>query len=299
MHYKNKLLLGILEKFEGVLSHTKLQKVLFLVTRKQNERSFDFVPYKYGGFSFRANQNLITLSKKGVIENRNVMENHHDWILKTDERFFHHLKKEDQIAIGQIQTEISSFTQRELIRYTYLKYPYFATKSLIAAKLLSLEELENINLQKSKYDELAFYTIGYEKTSLEKYLNKLIVNDVRLLCDVRKNAISMKYGFSKNQLKKACENIGITYTHFPELGIDSKKRTNLRSIDDYNRLFENYEKTTLVEHADRIKELFDRAYKYGRIAITCFEKEPHMCHRSRVARLLRQLPTWDIEQKNL
>lgn len=34
-----------------------------------------------------------------------------------------------------------------------------------------------------------------------------------------KNPISMKYGFSKSQLQNACEGVGISYNHFPDLGI--------------------------------------------------------------------------------
>ena len=234
MYYRRKLLLGMLEAFGGVLTHTKLQKVLLLVTRKQDEKSFDFVPYKFGSFSFQATQDLSTLSKKGYVVDKSSKQRS-DWILETKEHFFNVLKKEDQAAIRQTKEEITGFNQSELVRYTYLKYPYFATKSQIAEDLLSKKELEKINSQKREFEDLAFFTIGYEGISLESYLNKLIINDVRLLCDVRKNPLSMKYGFSKSQLKKACESIGIEYIHIPQLGIDSEKRKDLKSINYYNK----------------------------------------------------------------
>ncbi len=66
-----------------------------------------------------------------------------------------------------------------------------------------------------------------------------------MLCDVRKNAYSQKYGFSKSQLQKACEGVGISYIHMPELGINSDKRQHLISQSDYDLLFEDYEKNTL------------------------------------------------------
>lgn len=298
MYYRRKLLLGILESFGGVLSHTKLQKVLFLVTRKQDVKSFDFVPYKFGSFSFQANQDLTTLSKKGLVLNQSKARIS-NWVLQTDEFYFQVLKKEDQSAIKQTQSEIAQFSQQDLIRYTYLKYPYFATKSQIAAELLSEKELSKVEEQKRQSNELSFFTIGYEGISLENYLNKLIINDVRLLCDIRKNPFSMKYGFSKSQLQKACESIGIKYHHIPELGIDSEKRKGLRSINDYNRLFDEYEKTTLIENHKQLLELLELVHKYRRVAVTCFEKEPCMCHRSRVANSLKKLPGWDIPQKNL
>ncbi|WP_322789506.1 DUF488 domain-containing protein [Bartonella elizabethae] len=59
-----------------------------------------------------------------------------------------------------------------------------------------------------------FFTIGYEGKSLDHYLNCLIENNVKTLCDVRKNPISRKHCFSKRQLEKAISNIGIKYMQF-------------------------------------------------------------------------------------
>ena len=50
------------------------------------------------------------------------------------------------------------------------------------------------------------------------YLNLLLTNSVTLLCDVRRNALSRRYGFSKSTRSKACEGVGIRYEHLPELG---------------------------------------------------------------------------------
>ena len=209
------------------------------------------------------------------------------------------MRNEDQAAIKQTIKEIEGLNQRELIKYTYQQYPFFAINSQIANELLNSKEMGKVESQKRCLEELAFFTIGYEGISLEKYLNKLIINDVRLLCDVRKNPLSMKYGFSKNQLKNACESIGISYVHIPELGINSEKRTDLKTMNDYRRLFDDYEKTTLIENKDQLKKILDLTHKYQRIAITCFEKEPCMCHRSRVAEALKRLPAWNIKQRNL
>ena len=298
MYYRRKILFAILEAFEGTLSHTKLQKILFLVTRKQTEKSFDFVPYKFGSFSFQANQDLLTLTKRGFLSNQ-ISNNTSNWVFESSDNYFQTLKKEDQAAIKQTIKEVAGLTQKEMVTYTYRKYPYFAINSQIASDLLTSEELEKVANQKRVFNEQAFFTIGYEGVSLEKYLNKLIINDVRLLCDVRKNPLSMKYGFSKKQLKHACESIGISYMHIPELGIESNKRINLKSINDYNKLFDEYEKTTLIENNDQLEKILILTNSFQRIAITCFEKEPCMCHRSRVANSLKKLPAWNIEQKNL
>ena len=83
---------------------------------------------------------------------------------------------------------------------------------------------------------------------LEKMGGKLLPTDMqKLLCDVRKNALSMKYGFSRNQLKDACEHVGIQYLHIPDLGIVPKKRKELNTQADYERLFSEYERTRSEE----------------------------------------------------
>jgi len=54
---------------------------------------------------------------------------------------------------------------------------------------------------------MTLFTIGYEGISLEEYFNRLIKNDVKVLVDVRNNPLSMKFGFSKTQLKRFCEKL--------------------------------------------------------------------------------------------
>ena len=298
MYYRRKLILGILEKFGGKLNHTNFQKILFLVTRRQEKKSFDFVPYRYGCFSFQANQDLLTLGKYNLVKSV-ITPKLSQWVLCQNTNIFCELRMEDQSAIRDVKREIQGFSQKELIRHTYLNYPFYATKSQIARDILSDDEISFVVKQKRNIGDYEFFTIGYEGISLETYLNKLINNDVKLLCDVRKNSLSMKYGFSKSQLKNACESIGINYLHIPDLGIESDKRKELNTMSDYNKLFEEYEKTTLKDNHGSIKYLFQLAKEHKRVAITCFEREVCMCHRGRVLKALTALPDWDIAYKNL
>lgn len=299
MYYRRKLILGILEEFGGKLNHTNFQKILFLVTRKQEKKSFDFVPYKYGCFSFQANQDLLTLGKYDLV-NSIATAKSSNWVLnENNSNFYTELNKEDKSAIKIVKREIDGLSQKDLVRHTYIHYPFYATKSQIAKDILSVEELENVAKQKRNIEGHEFFTIGYEGISLESYLNKLIIYDVKLLCDVRKNSLSMKYGFSKSQLKNACESIGIKYLHIPNLGIASDKRQELKTMADYKKLFKEYENTTLKQNYDSIEKLYALIKEHRRVAITCFEKEVCMCHRGRVLNALTALPTWNIPYKNL
>ena len=132
--------------------------------------------------------------------------------------------------------------------------------------------------------EPVLYTIGYEGRSLEGFLNALILSKVTLLCDVRQNPISRKYGFSKSTLKKSCAGVGIQYEHLPELGIPSENRRNLTSQEDYNSVFEAYVRKILPSQANKMTAISDWIKKGERVALTCYEKLPAQCHRSYLAK---------------
>lgn len=298
LYHRRKILLALLEVFGGNLTAKQLQKYLFLVTRKQDNKSYDFIPYYYGCFSFQANQDIIALAKRGYLS---ITEEETGRHIKTTKSgcYFMMLDVFEQQIVREVKENFGTLTQKDLIRYTYLNYPYYAIKSVIAADVLNEDEIVKINKQKRTFDTPQLFTIGYEGKTLEQYINLLIINDVHLLCDVRKNAYSQKYGFSKSQLEKACVGVGIKYVHIPQLGIESEFRQDIRSQKDYDNLFEFYEENTLKQNQEyllKVRELIDSE---KRIALTCFEHNPKECHRARVAKHLMLLPDIKYELKHL
>lgn len=279
------MLLAILEVFGGRLSAIQLQKYLFLVTRLQINKSFYFVPYKYGCYSFQANQDMTTLGTYGYV----TSDDREYEITGKSTHFIDQLDMFDQHAIYDTFDKFGAFSQDELLRYIYVKYPFFAINSTIAAKLLSKEELDKVQSQRRNKSDKKLFSIGYEGVSLEEFINKLIIEDVHVLCDVRKNAFSQKYGFSKSQLEKACLGVGIKYIHVPELGIESDKRQCLKSQKDYDNLFNEYEQTVLPYQTIALNYVRNLIIENSRVALTCFEKDPKQCHRTRVAKALMKL----------
>lgn len=298
LYYRRKILLALLETFNGQLTAKSLQKYLFLFTRKQETKVFDFVPYKYGCFSFQANQDISTLSKYGYLEITDTATGRYIRLKETT-NYIDNLNLFDREFLSSVKSEFGQLSQTDLIRYTYINYPFYATKSTIATQILSQEELARVNAQIRTYTESVLFTIGYEGITLEAYINKLIINDVHVLCDVRKNALSQKYGFSKKQLKQACTGVGIEYIHIPELGIDSGERQSLVSQHDYDLLFEKYEKTTLKTNKSYLGIILNKIEEKRRVALTCFEKEHIQCHRGRVAKHLMFIPDKEFTLKNL
>jgi uncharacterized protein (DUF488 family) len=281
-YYRRKIILALLQKFNGELLSTPLQKYLFLLTRLQKEKAFDFIPYKYGCYSLQANQDLMVLEKMGYIireQNKNAIS----WKLISKDDFIGAIKKEDLSCLNNIFRTFSEYRTNDLIKHTYLNYPFWAINSTILNDLLNTEERSKVLQQKKQSNENTLFTIGYEGVSLEMYINKLILNDVKVLCDVRKNSYSQKWGFSKAILQDACEKVGIKFIHIPQLGIESNERQELNGIADYKKLFANFEATTLVDNNKYLLELAEIVTSNNRVALTCFEKNVQMCHRGVVA----------------
>lgn len=294
MFYRRKVLLALIEAFGGQLQNTDLQKLLFALSLKQENRSYHFVPYKFGCFSFQAVADKSALTKKGYLENTDKWE-----IADKGLSMYNLLDPNDKLAINQIKAIYQNKLGKALLKDIYVKHPYYAINSEIAHEILTADEYVKVIEQKPGIHTPAFFTIGYEGISLEEYLNKLILKNVKLLCDVRKNALSKKYGFSKNELKNACAGVHISYVHLPDLGIPSEERQSLENQDDYNELFTWYEEMILPKQIDKLKELFLLTRQYERIAITCFESCVDQCHRGRVANAIQELPGWNISVQHL
>lgn len=286
--------MALLETFDNRLDKISLQKLLMLVTKQQLKPDFYFVPYKFGCFSFQANADLVTMTKYNQVSTEDKY-----WVKTDSEKYLLSLKERDRQAIRYIKLQYGNKNADELIKYTYIKFPYFAVNSTIAKEKLSQEEYQKVIESRPKSDKTILYTIGYEGVSLEEYLNKLIINDIKVLCDVRKNSVSMKYGFSKSQLQKACEGVGINYVHIPELGIDSDKRQDLNTQKDYDKLFAIYRSDILSQTIDAQDKLLRLLKEHKRIALTCFEANICQCHRRHLADAIVKLPGFNYQLKHI
>jgi hypothetical protein len=235
MFYRRKLILALVELFGGKLDKIRLQKLLFLLSKKQTKPDYEFIPYKYGCFSYSANADLIAMVGKGMLTEDGSR------VRKVDKTsYLKALKSEDSLGLAQVHTLFGKLDSDALMKLTYQKFPYWAINSVKAYSLLNNEEFAEVEKQKSHETATVLFTIGYEGISLENYLNRLIQNGVKMLVDVRNNPLSMKYGFSKVQLKRYCESIGVSYMHFPNVGIKSERRQGLKSQADYDKLFKEY-----------------------------------------------------------
>ncbi len=297
MYYRRKILLALIETFGGRMHPISLQKALFLFTREQenDSRAYSFVPYKYGCFSFNANHDINVLEKYGILSTIDK-----EVSIATPGHYAAQLDLFDSGRLQRIYDLYKDYTDDAFIDYTYKAFPYYAINSEIAYRHLNAEQMKVVRQKdhRKTFTNHTLFTIGYEGLSLEEYLNKLLINGVKILCDVRKNAYSQKFGFSKAQLQPACDGVGIMYVHIPELGIESNQRQELSSQADYDLLFDRYRKTVLThsdEQLDRIIKMIDTD---ERVALTCFEKNVEQCHRTQIARKIMSCPgiTFDFKE---
>ena len=249
-----------------------LVKLLFLVRQEtavgDSIPFYDFVPYQYGPFSFVLYNDLRRLGRAGLVrETADTVE-----LVPDSESQAAHLalKRAVREAVTGILSRYGSLSSEKVIEYVYDRYPWFASRS----KLRPPGEM--------KTTPVAAYTIGYEGRSLDAFMNQLIHRGIRRIIDVRRNAYSMKYGFSRGVLGPTADKCGMDYVHVPEVGIASDKRQDLKTRADYDRLLDRYESELLPGKEDGVRRVGELLTEKP-AALLCYEAAPTMCHRGRLA----------------
>lgn len=275
----------MLDSLGGPVANTDFQKLLFLYAQQcEKSPTYEFVPYKFGAFSFTSYADKRRLAAAGLLT-----EDENQWQLTDAGRQTARKEAVLPLVVARFCRDHAKLRGNTLIAEQYRKFPYYAARSEIVDKVLpDVESRQRVNDARPKKADAGLVTIGYESRSLEAYLNLLLKNSVTLLCDVRRNPLSRKYGFSKSTLSNACEGVGIHYHHLPELGIDSEDRRNLKTQADYDALFAEYERQSLPKQTEALAKIRGWVKQGERVALTCFELSPHQCHRHCVAEALAQ-----------
>jgi uncharacterized protein (DUF488 family) len=294
MFYRRKIILALLQLFDGHLDKIRLQKLLFLFAKKQTKAEYDFIPYKFGCYSYSANADITAMVTRGYLG-----EDEKSYQKKDPTDYLKQLKPADLKLLQEVKTNYGKMSAKALMKHTYINFPFYAIKSEVAENILTKEELEKVNKAKPEGNKTVLFTIGYEGISLEEYLVRLIKNDVKVLVDVRNNPLSMKFGFSKSQLKKYSASLGIEYVHIPELGIQSHQRQELNTQSDYDKLFAAYRKNNLSKTIHFQNEILKLLHQHKRIALTCFEANICKCHRKYLAEAIETLPGFDYEVNHI
>ena len=277
---RQRLLINLLDSLDSPTSSRDFQKLLFLYCQESDSNSlYEFVPYRFGAFSFTSYADRRKLIERGLLVDEDSR-----WQLTPNGRRI--AKESPDESVAYFAYRHRTLRGDALVAETYRRFPYYAIHSETASKVLRTDRLtlRRINAAQPKTKRGTLFTIGYERRSLESYLNLLLQSGVALLCDVRRNAVSRKYGFSKSTLANACRRVDIRYEHLPELGIGTDRRRALGSMADYRRLLQEYEQCVLPQQFDAVAAIQRWIQSGACIALTCYERDSDYCHRGRVAK---------------
>lgn len=287
----NSVLLGVLVESGQPVSRTRLMKLLFLLRQETDIRKraafYDFLPYKYGPYSFFADRDLRGLMEAGLVAPASWAGSDR---LTVPERSRAEAMAGYRALPGVIREQVAALVQNyavwtdsQLVDDVYARYPSYTM----------LSERTGPPLPRA-FARPSIYTIGYEGVSVDAFLNGLLRHRIARVLDVRSNPLSRRFGFSKNTLSSLCGRIGVEYVSLPELGIPSEQRQHLRverrpgSFESHQRLFDCYESEMLPLHPEALAKASDLMEEKASVLV-CFEADARCCHRGRLAAQLSSM----------
>jgi uncharacterized protein (DUF488 family) len=131
------------------------------------------------------------------------------------------------------------------------------------------------------------YTIGYEGSSVEDFIDTLLDVEIDHVVDVRDIPLSRKPGFSKTALSERLASAGIAYTHLRALGDPPEGRAAMRAGDRDKFLRVFAERLATMEAQSALRDLLQIAEGQSAVLL-CFERDPKECHRSIVAKQIQK-----------
>ena len=276
---RQKLILALLEAGEKPLTQTILVKLAFLMRQhpalRDDSTFYDFVPYRFGPFSFALYRELSALQRDSYIDRdeKEIGLNRKTRSLTT--QAISDLPSKDSDVVRSVVRRYGRLAQDALIRRVYNEYPWYAVRS-------ELSHLVPKDVPQVGPAPIAVYTVGYEGKSIDAFFDGLLRSGVRALLDVRANPVSRKYGFAGRSLREISGKLALEYSHLPELGIDGANRTALTSFAAYQKLLDRYESQMLPQLTTSVHRLLE-LIRERPSALMCVERDIRCCHRGRLA----------------
>jgi uncharacterized protein (DUF488 family) len=276
---RQRTILKLLSTAGGSLSATQVQKFLFLLRREtfllSDSAFYEFLPYKYGPYSFAANREIEALVAYGYIQETSSGQSTTLTVTSSGKKEGNGVEADVGRSILATFSKYKQLSPRGLMKDVYSRYPWYACNS-------EAKDLVPEGAPRLKTAPPAVYTVGYEDCSVDGFFEKLLRAGIRRVIDVRSNPVSRKYGFARSSMSAIAGKVSIEYVHRPELGITSERRKGVESSSDFNRLFSYYEKQILPSKSHEIDDVA-ALMKASPSVLVCMEKEAVDCHRSRLA----------------
>jgi len=129
---RQKSLLALLDLHGGTVGNLDFQKLLFLYCQDFEQRpSYDFVPYKYGDFSFTSYAVKRRLVERGLLE-----DSERSWVLTPEGKAAASVQATIRVQMRRFAKDHASLRGDRLVAHAYRRFPYYAIRSEIAARVL-------------------------------------------------------------------------------------------------------------------------------------------------------------------
>lgn len=137
-------------------------------------------------------------------------------------------------------------------------------------------------------------TIGYEKCGFDAFVMRLQSAQIELVIDVRDLPLSRRAGFSKRQLAAGLATAGIDYVHLRALGTppEGREANRRRKWPLFWQIVEARLNTPEAEID--LQKAAEFAFRQSS-CLLCYEADPCICHRKRVAEILAQRHHFEVD----
>ena len=277
--------MGVVLESNTPISRIRYMKLLFLVGEETRIRQvgsyYDFLPYRFGPYSFAAERELRRMAGSGLLQHGPLTGNGMVAVCNDarEAAFDSYCRLPDDVrgAVRRVVGARMQLMDPALIDWVYDRFPAYTVLSERAP-----------DPPERPVACPAIYTLGYQGTSIDAFLNFLIRQGLLRLLDVRSSPVSRRHGYSKGALSDLCGRIGVDYVHLPELGIPPKYRRGLQGIASYQRLFQCYAREVLSSQRSAIERAAGLA-RGAPTALVCYEADHNWCHRGPLAERLHAI----------
>jgi len=279
MFNRQRILLALIDRAGGTASRMALMKWAFILSHEGKSKVLDsfyqFVPYKYGPYSFNMVHEIENLMRNGFITN---ITKHKCSITRYAKKEIVKLEYSVIEDLNQLWRLYGRLPVSRIIEKLYKKYPWYSVNSNLDNKRKPQE------IPKA---EINVYTAGYAGLQIDGFLNLLLKAGIERVIDIRNKPVSRNYGFHKRTFSRLCSLLSMEYIHLSSLGVDSSKRKNLISASDYARLLKEYRDNVQENCSDEIYRVIELINEKPSVLV-CQEEDEQYCHRSILADIISE-----------
>ncbi len=152
MYYRRKVLLALLEVFDGHLSDGDAQGLLFQFCQATGQNVYDFFPYRAGPCSFVSHYDRQRLAALGLLKSAD------DFQLSTAHSYLGELEPSDQAALQTLKQ--SGLRGEALLQKIYAENPRFTVRSEGLERLFDARQIEGFKAAWTTDESPVVFTLG-------------------------------------------------------------------------------------------------------------------------------------------